>query len=168
MKWLILAFVANLVIAGAGHGRDAETDKVVALINAEREIAGCPALVVNRQLEAAAQRHSESMAGQDFFGHVDPDGLKVAQRAEAAGYRWMMVGENISAGYVTADATVAGWMNSPGHRSNILTCGFTETGVGHVYIPDDVGKVKYGHYWTQVFGRPMAEDRFGRPMAEER
>ncbi|EGF89466.1 SCP-like extracellular family protein [Asticcacaulis biprosthecium C19] len=148
-----------LMVITAGPVAADPRDDVLTFINIEREIAGCPALTVNRTLEAVALAHSEAMAEEDFFSHVDRDRRRPADRVTAAGYTWLMAGENISAGYVDPEATVIGWMNSPRHRANILTCAYTETGIGHAYNPDDGGEVKYGHYWTQVFGRPMPKDR---------
>ena len=131
---------------------------VLTLINAARAKAGCAALVTNPALTAAARGHSAAMARQDFFSHTAPGGSTVATRVKAQGYRFALVGENIAAGQADAPAAVRAWMASKGHRANILTCQFSETGIAMTYQADDKPlsgqsfSMKY--YWVQVFGQP--------------
>lgn len=120
--------------------------EVVELTNAERVAAGCPEVHVDDQLTTASRGHSEDMVERDFFDHTNPDGDGPGARARAAGYDWRAISENIAWGYRTAEAVVAGWMDSPGHRRNILDCDAVEIGVG---VADSSG----GPYWTQMFGR---------------
>jgi uncharacterized protein YkwD/stress response protein SCP2 len=122
---------------------------VAALTNVERARAGLPALAIVPLLAAAAQAHSADMAARDFFAHESPEGSQVWDRVLAVGYRYAKVAENIAAGQRTPAEAVTGWMNSPGHRRNILDPELQQIGVGYV-----VGG-RYGTYWTQVFGRPM-------------
>lgn len=156
---------AVLRIAGPGVTPAPTTfvAQVVALTNAERAKAGCPALVVEPRLAAAAAAHSRAMAQQDFFSHTGVDGSTPADRVSATGYAWRLVAENIAAGPPTPEAVVAGWMGSPGHRASILDCRLRETGVGYVYEPDDRRTVRlddgriggpFFHYWTQLFATP--------------
>jgi uncharacterized protein YkwD len=84
------------------------------------------------------------MAARDFFDHTNPDGDGPGERVTAAGYRWATYGENIAKGQRTPAQVMESWMNSPGHRANILNCSFEEIGIGL----HDGG----GPYWTQVFG----------------
>lgn len=132
--------------------------QVISLINAERARAGCGPLAADPRLTAAAQGHSEDMAANDFFDHRGSAGTTVSDRVTAAGYTWRRVGENIAAGYQGAAAVVAGWMESPDHRANILNCAYAHTGVGYVYDPGDGtlddGDGPYFRYWTQVFAAP--------------
>ncbi|WP_431045853.1 sigma-70 family RNA polymerase sigma factor [Streptomyces sp. P1-3] len=118
--------------------------QVTALVNAERAKAGCAPVRPNDQLTTAAQRHSDDMAARHYFDHTEPDGTGPGERITAAGYRWQTYGENIAAGQQTPHTVMDSWMNSPGHRQNILNCDVTEIGVG---ITDDSG----GPLWTQVF-----------------
>lgn len=119
--------------------------EVVGLVNAERADADCPELRVDERLVAAARGHSEDMAERDYFDHTSPDGDGPGERAREAGYQeWS--GENIAMGYPTAEAVVDGWMDSDGHRANILNCESVATGVG-------VADSSRGLYWTQTFGR---------------
>lgn len=131
-----------------------EAQEVVDLINAERMNAGCAPLQVDSKLVAAAQKHSEDMAFNDFFDHTGSNGSSPGQRIAAEGYSYSTWAENIAAGYGTAAAAVAGWMGSEGHRDNILNCSLQETGVGYFYLQNDTGSVNYGRYWTQVFASP--------------
>ncbi|EST18805.1 sigma-70 family RNA polymerase sigma factor [Streptomyces roseochromogenus] len=123
-------------------------DQVVALVNKERSAAGCGPLTENPQLQKAAQGHSDDMAARHFFDHTNPDGADPGQRITAAGYQWSTYGENIAQGQQTAAAVMESWMNSPGHRANILNCSFKDIGVG-------VHKGDGGPWWTQDFGAKM-------------
>ncbi|HZB51602.1 MAG TPA: CAP domain-containing protein, partial [Mycobacteriales bacterium] len=118
------------------------TAEVTRLTNVERAKAGCGALRIDSRLTTAAQAHSTDMVDRDYFSHTSPDGEGPGDRAAAAGYdRWS--GENIAAGYPTAAAVVQGWMNSAGHKANILNCQSKATGVGY-----DARR----NMWTQMFG----------------
>lgn len=128
--------------------------QVVQITNEERSRAGCGPVTVSQQLTAAAQGHSEDMALNDFFSHTGSNGSQFWQRIEAAGYQYWSAGENIAAGYHTAQAVMDGWMGSSGHRANILNCDYREIGVGYYLLESDTGTVNYGHYWTQVLARP--------------
>ncbi|MFD1271119.1 CAP domain-containing protein [Streptomyces kaempferi] len=119
--------------------------QVVALVNKERATASCGPLTEDAQLEKAAQAHSDDMAARNFFEHTNPDGADPGQRITAAGYRWSTYGENIAQGQQTPEAVMESWMNSPGHRANILNCAFKNIGVG-------VHKGSGGPWWTQDFG----------------
>ncbi|WP_143665704.1 CAP domain-containing protein, partial [Streptomyces sp. st115] len=119
--------------------------QVTELVNAERAKEGCGAVTVNDQLNTAAQRHSADMDANDYFSHTSQDGRDPGDRITAAGYRWSTYGENIAKGQRTPADVMRSWMDSPGHRANILNCSFKEIGVGKV---DSGG----GPVWTQVFG----------------
>jgi uncharacterized protein YkwD len=116
--------------------------QVVELTNAERADAGCDPLDTDPRLTAAAQGHAEDMSRNEYFDHVSRDGRRFDDRISAQGYP-SPGGENIAQGQTSAAEVVEGWMNSPGHRRNILDCDFTAIGVG---FDDD------GHYWVQNFG----------------
>ncbi len=139
---------------GGGGGSGDLAEQVVQLVNAHRANAGCPPLAIDPRLVAAAQGHSEDMAVNDFFSHTGSDGSRPWDRMEAEGYNWSRAAENIAAGYPTPEDVVAAWMNSTGHRNNILNCALVDTGVGYVHLADDTGNVNYHHYWTQDFGTP--------------
>ncbi|WP_338931368.1 sigma-70 family RNA polymerase sigma factor [Streptomyces netropsis] len=126
-------------------GGGSTAQQVVNLVNEERAKVGCSALTINPQLTTAAQRHSDDMAARDYMDHTNPDGQGPGERITAAGYRWSTYGENVAAGQSGPAAVMNSWMNSSGHRQNILNCSFKEIGVG---VASDSG----GPKWTQVFG----------------
>lgn len=121
--------------------------EVLELTNDFREENGLDPLEANAQLTAAAEGWSEEMAKGDFFEHSDTPEI-----VEAQGYEWRSLGENIAAGYRTPEDVVEGWINSDGHRKNLLSEKFEDIGIGHVFRDDDGGDAPFGHYWTQVFG----------------
>ncbi|MFC9283193.1 sigma-70 family RNA polymerase sigma factor [Streptomyces collinus] len=123
-------------------------DQVVALVNQQRATAGCGPVTEDPQLEKAAQGHSDDMAARNFFEHTNPDGADPGQRITAAGYRWSTYGENIAKGQQTPQSVMDSWMNSPGHRANILNCSFKNIGVG-------VHRGSGGPWWTQDFGAKL-------------
>jgi len=146
-------------------------EQVLELVNQERWANGqLPPLKGNVLLDDAAETHSSNMAARDFFAHCDLD-TKTSpwDRMEAAGYTgWNYAAENIAAGYSTPAAVMAGWMNSAGHRANILSTSVREIGIGFVYQSGDAGNIRYDagnciadggnhgpfyNYWTQNFGR---------------
>lgn len=161
MRILALATMAAIAASSAAEAAPREAAyRALDLINSEREAHGCAPLALNDKLTEAAERQSRQMATRHFFSHTDPDGTTPAQRVKATGYIYQMVGENIVADTDEADDAVAAWMNSPGHRANILTCAFRETGIA-VYDQDDDAPVSgvsgaYRAYWTQVFAMPLA------------
>jgi uncharacterized protein YkwD len=149
-------------VAGWDEEAAALEEEVLVLVNEARETArscGNKAfgkagpLVMEPHLRCAARLHSVDMIERDFFDHVDPDGGQPWDRAEAAGYEWQLVGENIAQGYETAESVMAGWLKSPGHCSNIMEPGFTDFGVGYEYGGSSQGIEL--HTWTQVFGTPL-------------
>ena len=122
--------------------QDKVEDKVVALVNDERAKSGCDPLQTDPKLAQAAQDHSSDMAQRDYFDHTTPEGLTFADRIVNAGYPTPGA-ENIAVGQQNAEQVMDGWMNSDGHRANILNCELKSIGVG---LAED------GMYWTQDFG----------------
>lgn len=121
-------------------------DEVIALTNTERASSGLPPLAPDPLLTAAAQAHSSDMVTRAFYAHTSPDGREPWDRAADAGSRHRTVGENIACGQRSPAEVVRGWMDSPGHRANILKPSFTHMGVGFA------GGGRSGTYWTQLFG----------------
>lgn len=127
-------------------------NKVLDLTNQFRAQNGLGALKLNSELNAAAQNHSQDMAVNDYFSHTGKNGSQPWDRAKVVGYEAQTMGENIAAGYNTPEAVVQGWIDSPGHRANLLNSKYTELGVGYFLLENDTGSVNYGRYWTQLFG----------------
>ncbi len=149
--------VAAAMLATSAHALDRESrlqDVPMAItvfdkVNLERVEAGCGVLKLDDMLTAAARKHSEDMALARFIGHVGSDGSTVGRRANASGYYFILIGENISDGDASAEEIVDAWMHSMRHRENILNCRYEDTGVW--VTPGRSGK---GLYWVQVFGVP--------------
>lgn len=122
--------------------------EILERMNEVRGGAGLEPLVVDVRLVQAAREHSESMVENDFFGHRGPDGVEPADRVTETGYSWTFVAENLAAGDLTPTQVVAGWLESPLHRDNML-----ERAAAHVGIAYVEGSVsgQYQTYWTAVF-----------------
>jgi len=118
--------------------------EILTLVNQQRATAGCKPLTVTSPLTTLAQGFSDEMAARGFFDHTDPDGNDPWDRAAKLGIT-NLGGENIAMGQPDAQAVMDAWMNSPGHRANILNCRFTTLGVG---VHFGTG----GPWWTQDFG----------------
>ncbi|WP_432828993.1 CAP domain-containing protein [Dactylosporangium sp. CA-092794] len=129
-------------------GNTAYEAQVLAIVNTERAKAGCQPLAFNAKLRAAAYKHSADMATRNYFSHDTPDGVSFATRITNEGYRWSMAAENIAKGQRTPEDVMKAWMNSSGHRANILNCKLKDLGVGLAYQ----GK---SPIWTQDFGTLM-------------
>ncbi|MET7877614.1 CAP domain-containing protein [Micromonospora profundi] len=133
---------------GAGGGDSAAAaGRVLELVNARRSEAGCAPVQSNPELTTAAQRHSQDQAEHRSMSHTGSDGSDVGQRLDRAGYAWRTYGENVAYNQSTPEAVMTAWMDSPGHRANILNCAFTEVGIGRADTGD-------GPYWTQNFAAP--------------
>ncbi|MER7478295.1 CAP domain-containing protein [Streptomyces sp. NPDC126510] len=130
--------------SAALSGESAAAAQVLSLVNEERAKVGCSPVAANSALTGLAQSYSEDMAARGFFDHTDPDGRTPWDRAEKAGIS-NLGGENIARGQATAAAVMDAWMNSPGHRANILNCDFKTLGVGVEFGSG-------GPWWTQNFG----------------
>ncbi|EEY56883.1 SCP-like extracellular protein [Phytophthora infestans T30-4] len=125
---------------------------MLARVNQERAAHGLPALCTNKKLQDAAQRHSNDQAASNFMGHTGTDGTSVSERITRANYDWSAVAENVAAGQADVDSVMENWMNSPGHRENILG-DYTMLGCAYAHHADTT----YQHYWTQDFGSGEAE-----------
>lgn len=122
-------------------------DEIVKLTNIERAKENLPPFKVNDLLTKAAQGHSDNMAKQNKLDHT-LDEKDVGDRLTAVGYKFSAWAENIAMGQPDAAAALKSWMNSEGHRDNILSKTVTEIGVGLAY------DAKGQPYYTQTFGQP--------------
>ncbi len=130
--------------------------ELLTLTNQARQNAGIEALHFSYELGQSAQTYAEDLATQNFFSHTGKDGSTLGSRLTASGYDFAAAGENLAAGQQTASGVFQGWMNSPGHRANILQSEFTEVGFG---LFDATGSSDYGRYWVQNFGKPRGNSR---------
>lgn len=126
----------------------AMAQEVLELVNQERAAQGLAALQWHEGAAEVAYAHSVDMDVRDFFDHTNPDDELPWDRLAAAGITYRTAGENIAWGYRSPDGVMAAWMDSDGHRANILRTSFTHIGIG-VHAPQG-GSV----WWTQVFLTP--------------
>lgn len=123
------------------------------LINEARLEAGVAPLIITPELMASSQAHSRDMACRNFFSHNNPDGQTPFDRMEVAGYPLYYAAENIYAGqgvYNSPEKAVKAWLNSPGHRTNMLSPQYVHIGLGFAYTDTSY----YGGYYTTDFGSP--------------
>lgn len=126
---------------------------LIALINQERANQGIAPLTTSSQLTAAARQHSRDMACNDFFSHTGSDGSSPFDRMAWSGFSFTAAAENIYAGsgsYNSPHQAFNGWMNSSGHRTNMLNPTYTHVGIGYIYNASST----YGGYFTANFARP--------------
>ena len=116
--------------------------QVVRLVNQIRQENGLQQLTANWELSRVARYKSQDMKDNRYFSHTSPTYGSPFQMIKAFGISYRTAGENIAKGYATPQAVVNGWMNSSGHRANILNPAYKQIGVGYV---------AGGNYWTQMF-----------------
>ena len=116
--------------------------KVIRLVNEIRQQNGLRPLAANWELSRVARYKSQDMRDNGYFSHNSPTYGTPFQMLSAFGLSYRTAGENIAKGYASPQAVVNGWMNSSGHRANILNASYTQIGVGYV---------SGGNYWTQLF-----------------
>lgn len=116
--------------------------RLAELANVVRQEAGCDTLEWYEDAAEVARRHSADMEARQFFSHVNPDGLNPFDRLAEAGIHYKAAAENILHGEATASRALGLWLESPGHRENLVNCDFTHHGVGRV-----------DSYWTHIFLR---------------
>jgi uncharacterized protein YkwD len=153
----VITMLASLMLlSGLALGADPKPEfklteleqQIVDATNAERKAKNLPELKPNPKLMAAARAHAENMAQQNKMEH-ELDGKKPHGRVKAEGYSYRTCGENIAYRAETAKEVLKGWMDSPGHKANILKDSYAEIGVA-------AAKNKKGElYWVQVFGTQL-------------
>ena len=131
-----------LVIPSQDTGVISAEEEVVRLVNAERAKYGLSPLKLDWELSRIARYKSQDMHDKNYFSHQSPTYGSPFDMIRSFGLSYRTAGENIARGYGTPAQVVKAWMNSSGHRANILNAGFTKIGVGYVAS---------GNYWTQMF-----------------
>ncbi|GAB3793317.1 CAP domain-containing protein [Virgibacillus kimchii] len=119
-----------------------QEQEVINLINQERAKEGLPALKYDWELARVAKYKSQDMKDQNYFSHNSPVYGSPFTMMQNFGINYTSAGENIARGQRSAEQVVNAWMNSSGHRANIMSSSFTHIGVGYV---------ESGNYWTQMF-----------------
>jgi uncharacterized YkwD family protein/spore coat assembly protein SafA len=120
-------------------------EQVAALVNQERSKHGLQPLKLNWELSRVARYKSQDMIDKNYFSHTSPTYGSPFTMIKNFGISYRAAGENIAAGQKTPQEVMNAWMNSEGHRKNILSSQYTEIGVGYAKGGS------YGHYWTQMF-----------------
>lgn len=121
---------------------DTYEGEVIRLVNVERAKQGLKDLTYDWQLSRVARYKSKDMSDNNYFSHTSPTYGSPFEMMKSFGISYRSAGENIAKGQATPKAVVDAWMNSSGHRANILNKSFTHIGVGYV---------EKGKYWTQMF-----------------
>ena len=131
-----------LTIPQIDGGIRAYETEVIRLVNEIRRDNGLSALKENWELSRVARYKAQDMHDNRYFSHTSPVYGTPFQMMRAFGLNYRTAGENIAMGYPTPQAVVNGWMDSSGHRANILNAGYSQIGVGYV---------SGGNYWSQMF-----------------
>lgn len=126
----------------------AQAKAILELVNQERSKAGVPALKLNSKLSQIAFTKAQDMADLRYFSHESPTYGSPFQMLQTFGVTYSYAGENIAAGQQSAAEVMKDWMNSSGHRANILNKNYTELGVGYT------SGGQYGTQWVQLFIKP--------------
>jgi uncharacterized protein YkwD len=173
-RWVVIAVLAAL-LSGVAFGAsseaavyyDLEEEQFLQLINEYRQDNGVGPLTLSDTLSVASERHSEDMGKYNFFAHDTvkssyyPALAEPWDRMKAEGYAYnTFKGENIAAGYETAEEVLQGWRNSPSHNHAMLDGNYNAIGIARVHIPGS----KFGWYWTTDFGG-VVEPTTGAPDA---
>jgi uncharacterized protein YkwD len=136
--WLFLFFVL-----GSAQVCDDECAKILGSVNEERRLTGAKPVCINSLLMRAAMVQAQYQNSINDMTHSGAGGTNVGDRVTAQGYRWTLASENVAMGQATPKSVMLGWMNSEGHRHNILNPDAQEMGIAHV-----------GQFWAQAFGKP--------------
>jgi uncharacterized protein YkwD len=129
--------------------QDTFDQQILGLVNQERAKVGADPLRINEQLDLAADQHTLDQASMNKMSHTGSNGSNMGDRIKNAGYVFSYAGENVAYGFGDAAAVMSGWMNSEGHRQNILNPNYKEIGIGYAQGAD--GRP----YWTQDFGAAL-------------
>ena len=128
--------------------------RMIERINQIRKEHNLAPVAGNRKLARAASIHASDIARNDLFGHRGSDGSRLEDRLKRVAFKFKLAAENVAGGLQSPEATVDAWMDSTGHRRNLLNPNMCRVGIGYAFVPNDKGRVTYKHYWTLVLARP--------------
>lgn len=152
LAWIVMAIAACTAVNVSAAD---EKDEMLTLHNSTRTTHGVPSLARNDLLDKAASEYAAYLLRSGGFGHY-ADGRNPGQRISATGYRMTTWGENMAMGYTAARPTFQMWMNSSGHRANVLGRGFRQIGIGRA-----------GSYWVTCFATPLVVRSEPKPEPKE-
>ncbi len=143
-----------LLSAGAVHAQTppaaSPAEKLIAAINAVRLVERKPLLRTNPKLNAAAKTHAADMAAREFFGHKNPEGEGLTERLARVHYKFALALENIAVGQRDPQIVVADWLESDGHKQNLLDPNVRDIGAAYLYYASDPAVARRRHYWVVV------------------
>lgn len=146
-KFLVAILMASIFLVSNSTAfaitRDEAAVKILKLVNIERAKAGCKPLKLSRELFRPAAIRAREIT--KVFSHTRPNGLPF--NSTFYGIDYNTVGENIAAGQTSCEMVMQQWMDSPGHRANILNKKYKYLGIGYIYNKN----TKYKHFWVQHF-----------------
>lgn len=157
---LLLGGIVVLAIVTAPHLESPQNQAAVSasevaiLTNKERTQKDIPVLQRNALLDQAAEMKAKDMAANGYYAHVSPDGLTPMHWVDKAGYKYLIIGENLVVNRTDAEQVVDAFMGSPGHRANIFRTDFTEIGVG---VANGTYKGKDATFTVQIFAAPYPQ-----------
>src|SRR3989338_91123 len=146
-----LAFTQMFVLSRTHYLGAVLPGVLVDMANQDRGIYNLTPLVINKTLQEAAQEKANDMATRGYFAHVSPTGITPWYWFTKAGYRFIYAGENLAINFNDSSVVNQAWMNSPGHRANILNVNFTEVGIA---TAEGVYQGQPTIFVAQMFGRP--------------
>lgn len=164
-KLLILTLLAKAVLLGAlflfspassvqAVSADINAQELIKLTNLARKQNNIPELIINQKLETAALEKARDLLAKNYFAHTSPNGRPFYRWIQEADYQYQSAGENLAIDFITNKAVVKAWMESPGHRDNILNQEFKEIGMATVAGQLDQ---KNTIMIVQLFGQPLTE-----------
>ena len=152
---VVVLAIVTIPFLESPHAPAAVSSAEVALLtNKERTQKDIPVLQRNSLLDQAAQMKAQDMAANGYYAHVSPDGVTPMHWVEKAGYKYLIIGENLVVNRTDAEQVVDAFMGSPGHRANILRSDFTEIGIG---VANGIYKGKDATFTVQIFAAPYPQ-----------
>jgi uncharacterized protein YkwD len=150
----LLAFLLTLLAAWPALAGGGDLDGLLAELNAARSAAGVPPLESDPTLTRISRDYALVMAARDCLAH-DCDGGGAGDRARAAGYAYLMIGEALAGGPPDPAGAMALWLGSPTHRDILLNPELSSVGLGYAFQAADRGRAPFGHYWVVTVGLPQ-------------
>lgn len=145
-KIVQMLFVLFIFQSNYSQNNSAKAEEMLDLVNDLRLQQNLAPLTLHQNLNKAAYDHAKDMGDNNYFSHTGLNGSRFGERVKETGYTGSSRGENIAAGYATAQRTFEQWVNSSGHLDNMLNPSVNEMGIGYA----EVDGSRYTHYWTQI------------------
>ncbi len=162
MKKLLIAFLlcASSAAYAGGFSNEITAENVVVLMNEYRAGEGLPPLALEKRLTLAANDRMRHMEDEGYWSHTSPDGVSPFTWVKVRAYQFEKAGENLATGFETARLLVASWMESPGHRANIMSADFEDVGIS--IIDGSTQGPATGKSIVVLFGRLQAAAQIAR------